>query len=387
MNTEYRPGLEGVVAAVTSISDIEPEQGNLTYRGYDIYDLAKRSAFEEVVFLLLYGRLPDAKELGSFSNELVKNRDIPKELTEMFRRMPSKAHPMDLLRTAVSYVGAVDPEAHDHTREAVFRKAVRTISKLPTVIATSYRVSQRQKPINPMRQLTHAQNFLYMLSGYGPDEDANKALDTVLVLYAEHDSDVSTFTSRVAASSLTDYCSAITAAIGSLKGRLHGTANELAMRMLQSIKKADHAEEWVKDALNRKQRIMGFGHRVYKHGDARARIMKSLSRELAEKIGDMKWHNLCEKIEEVVFAEKGLRHNLDFYAGPILNMLGIPNELCTPIFAMGRIAGWSAHVIEQFDNNRLIRPRFEYQGQKKLEYLPVEKRTSSAAEKPAFSAA
>ncbi len=374
MSVLYSPGLEGVVAAITGISDIEPEQGDLAYRGYDIYALVEESTYEEVAFLLLYGRLPDAEELEKFSDDLSKNRDIPRELIELFRHVPARAHSMDVLRTAIAFLGTVDPEANDHSREALFRKAVRTIAKIPTAIAARHRIAQRQEPVAPMRQLMHAQNFLYMLSGYGPDEDAVNALDAVLILYAEHESDVSSFTARVAASSITDYHSAVTAAIGSLKGRLHGGANEQAMRMLQDIKEVDRVEEWIKNALARKQRIMGFGHRVYKHGDARARIMKNLSRTLAEKMGDMSWHHLCEKIEEIMLREKDLRHNLDFYTGPILNMLGISIELCTPIFAAGRIAGWSAHIIEQLDNNRLIRPRFEYRGPKNLEYLPIEAR-------------
>ncbi len=374
MATLYSPGLEDIVAAITSISDIEPENGSLAYRGYDIYELVENSTYEEVAYLLLHGRLPNAEELEDFCNTLSKNREIPRDLIDLYRHLPPKAHSMDVLRTAVAFLGTVDPEADNQTGEAILRKAIRAIAKLPTAIAARYRISQRQEPVSPMRQLSHAQNFLYMLSGYGPDKDAVTALDSVFILYAEHESDVSSFTARVAASSFTDYHSAITAAIGSLKGRLHGGANEQAMKMLLDIKEVDRAEEWIRDALSRKERIMGFGHRVYKHGDARAHIMKSLSRQLAEQTGDMGWHNLCEKIEDIMQREKGLHHNLDFYAGPILHMLGIPIEICTPIFATGRIAGWSAHIIEQLSNNRLIRPRFEYQGPKHLQYIPIEGR-------------
>lgn len=383
MATLYSPGLEDVVAAITSISDIEPEEGSLAYRGYDIYELVENSTYEEVAFLLLLGRLPNAEELEDFCNTLSKNREIPKDLIDLYRHLPPKANPMDVLRTAVAFLGTVDPEADNQSREAILRKAIRTIAKIPTAVAARYRISQRQEPVSPMRQLSHAQNLLYMLSGYGPDEDAVSALDSVLILYAEHESDVSSFTARVAASSFTDYHSAITAAIGSLKGRLHGGANEQAMKMLLEIKEVDRAEEWIRDALSRKERIMGFGHRVYKHGDARAHIMKRLSRQLAEQTGDMSWHNLCEKIEEVMKREKGLHHNLDFYAGPILHMLGIPIDLCTPIFAAGRIAGWSAHIIEQLSNNRLIRPRFEYQGPRHLQYMPIEGRNGNGKLKAA----
>lgn len=374
MGVVYSPGLDEVVAATTGISEINPDTGSLAYRGYDIYALVEQSTYEEVTYLLLYGKLPDAVELERFQEELAKNREIPPELIQLFKHIPPTAHSMDVLRTAVAFLGTVDPEANDHTKEAVMRKAVRTIAKLPTAIAMSYRIAQHHEPIRPMHQLSHAQNFLYMLSGYGPDEDAVTALDTVLILYAEHESDVSSFTARVAASSFTDYHSATTAAIGSLKGRLHGGANEKAMEMLRTIGEADKAEEWIKDALAKKERIMGFGHRVYKEVDARARIMKSLSKELAGRLGDMRWHNLCEKIEGIMRKEKKLQHNIDFYAGPILHMLGVPTELCTTIFATGRIAGWSAHIIEQLANNRLIRPRFEYRGPKNLPYEPLERR-------------
>jgi citrate synthase len=373
MGALFSPGLEGVVTAVTSISNIDP-QGGLAYRGYDIRALAKRSTYEEVAFLLLYGRLPHVDEFERFFSVLANNRELPNDLLDVLRRLPPKAHPMDVLRTAVALLGTVDPEARDHSRDAVFRKTIRTIAKLPTIIASSCRISQRLEPIQPMRQLTHAQNLLYMLSGYGPDEDAVNVLDRVLILYAEHQADVSSFTARVAASSFTDYHSALLAAIGSLKGRLDGGASEQVLGMLRNIKEADKVEDWIKDALKRRQRIMGFGDRVYKQGDTRAQIMKNLSRDLAEKIGDTSLHSLCEKIEEVVFREKGLHHNLNFYAGPILTMLGVPADLCTPIFAAGRIAGWSAHIIEQFDNNRLARPRFAYQGPEDLTYQPLEAR-------------
>ena len=374
MRVLYYPDCE-YRTSVTSISDIRPKNGNIAYRGYDIQVLSEQSTYEEVAYLLLFGTLPDAGELGELSSDLANNRELPAELVEMLKHMPLKAHPMDILRTAVAYIGAVDPEANDQSTEALMKKAVRTIAKLPTAIAASYRISQRQEPIRPVRRFTHAQNFLYMFSGYSPDEDAVNALDVVLILYAEHESDVSSFTARVAASSFTDYHSAITAAIGSLKGKLHGGANEQSMRMLAEIREANRAEQWIKSALAGKERIVGF---CQKYGDTRARIMKKLSRRLAEKTGDMRWHDLCEKIEEIMLKEKGYHHNPYFYTGPILHMLGVPIELSTPIFAAGRIAGWSAHVIEQIENNRLIRPRFEYQGPKNLSYLPLTSRKGKA---------
>jgi len=370
----YSPGLERVVAARTSISNIKPMQGDVAYRGYDIRALAKRSTYEEVAFLLLHGRLPRVDEFERFSSILANSRQLPNDLLDVLRRLPPRAHLMDVLSAAVAFLGTVDPDVRDHSREAVFRKTIRTIAKIPTIIASSWRISQRLEAIHPIRHLTHAQNFLYMLSGYSPDEDAVNALDRVLILYAEHEADVSRFTARVAASSFTDYHSALLAAIGSLKGLLHGGTSEHVMRMLQDISEIGKTEEWVRDALQRRQRIMGFGDRVCKQGDARARIMKNLSRDLANKIGDSSLHLLCEKIEQIVFKEKGLHHNLNFYAAPILTMLSIPMDLCTPIFAASRIAGWSAHIIEQLDNNMLVRPRFAYRGPENLAYQPFESR-------------
>jgi len=367
-------GLEGIVAAIKSMSNIRPTQGDVAYRGYDIRTLVKRSTYEEVAFLLLHGRLPRIDEFERFFSVLADDRELPNDLLDIFRRIPPKAHPMDVLSIAVAFLGTVDPEVRDHSREAAFRKTIKTIAKLPSIIASSWRISQRLEPINPMRHLTHAQNLLYMLSGYEPDEDAVDALDRMLILYADYEADVSSFTARVAASSFTDYHSALLASIGSLKGRLHGGASEQVMRMLQNINEVCKAEEWVKDALQKRQMIMGFGDRVCKQSDAQAQIMKNLSRDLAHKIGDTNLHLLCEKIEEIMFREKGLHHNLNFYAGPILTMLSIPTDLCTPIFAAGRIAGWSAHIVEQFENNKLVRPRFAYQGPEDLIYQPFEER-------------
>jgi citrate synthase len=367
-------GSEGVVSAITSVCNINPTQDDMANRGYDLRALAKRSTYEEVAFLLLYGRLPRFDEFESFFSVLADSRELPNDLLDIFKRLPHKVHPMDVLSTAIAFLGTVDPEARDHSREAVFRKTIRTIAKLPTIIASSWRISQRLDPIHPLRHLTHTQNLLYMLSGYGPDEEAVNALDRLLILYSEHEADISSFTARVAASSFTDYHSALIAAIGSLKGRLHGGAGEQVLRMLRNINEVCKAEEWVKDALQKGQRIMGFGDRVCKQGDARAQIMKNLSRDLANKIGDASLYVLCEKIEEIVFREKGLHHDLNFYAGPILMMLSIPEDLCMPIFAAGRIAGWSAHIIEQFDNNKLVRPRFAYKGPKDLIDQPLEVR-------------
>jgi len=361
MGVLYSPGLDGIIDAITGIGDREPTEGGLAYRGYDIHKLVEQSSYEEVAFLLLYGRLPDTEEFERFCNELSKHRELPGGLTNALRSAAYGARPLDMLSTAIAFLGTADPEAQDLSREALLRKSIMTIAKLPTAIAASYRLTQGDEPINPMRQLTHTQNFLYMLSGYGPDEVAVSALDRMLILYAEHESDVSGFTARMKASSSADYYSAATASMGSLKGRLFGGADEHVMQKLLSIGAFDRAEEWVVDTLKKRRRIMGFGHSVYRHGDDRARIMKNISRELADKLGDPRWHLLCERIEELMLREKQMRHELAFYAGPILNILGIPAELGTAILAAGRIAGWSAHIIDQINNNRMI-PRFEYQG-------------------------
>jgi citrate synthase len=374
METVYQPGLEGVVAAVTSISDIEPKDGNLVYRGYDIHELAQHSSFEEVVFLLLVGRLPAPEELKHFSAELTANRELPKGLISLFHNLPRGTHPMDMLHAAVAFLGAADPEARDLTSDASFRKAIRTISKLPTAIAMSWRMLHGQHPISPMRRLSHTQNFLYMLSGYCPDEDGVAALDRMFILYAEHESDVSSFTARVAASSFTDYPSAIAAAVGSLKGRLHGGESEQAMLQLERARQAGGIEAWLSEAIRNRQRIAGFAHPLYEEGDACAKIMKQVSSELGEKTGDLSWHSICEHLEDYMLRETGLRPIIDFYAGPILAVLGMPPDLGTPIFAAGRIAGWSAHVIEQLDNNRIMRPRFEYRGPRNLSYAPLSTR-------------
>lgn len=372
MEALFSPESEGVIAAVTSISSMD-QQGGLAYRGYDIRALAKRSTYEEVAFLLLYGRLPYADEFERFFSVLANNRELTSDLEAVLRNLPPKVDPLDVLRTAVAFLGTADPEARDHSRDAVFRKTIRTIAKLPTIIAMSWRISQRLELIHPMRQFTHAQNFLYMLSGYCPDEDAVTVLDRVLILHAEHQADVSCFPTRGAASSFIDYYSALLAVIDSLKGTLGNGASEI-LRMLRNIKEADKVEDWIKDALRRKRCITGFGDGGCKQGDTRAQIMKNLSRDLAENIGDTSLYSLCEKIEKVVSREKSLHYNLNFYACPILIMLRVPADLCIPIFAAGRVAGWSAHIIEQFDNKRLSGPRFAYQGPENLTYRPLEAR-------------
>lgn len=364
MDALSRPGLEGVVASATTICEIEPLNGKLAYRGYDIDVLAGQATFAEVAYLLLYEKLPDAEELKRFSDELTVHKALPGRLIEVLKRLPPGAHPMDVLQMASAYLGTMDQNAEDRSCEAALRKAIRTIAVLPTVVATSYRLSRLQEPISPLSRLGHVENFLYMLSGYGPDEDAVRALDAVLVLCAEHGSDASGFTARAVASSCTDYHSAITAAIGSFKGRLHGGAMEEAARMVEALPASGSVEEQVRRELAGKERITGFGHPIYRNGDPRARIAKQLSSNLAKKIGETGWHNRCEQIEQCIFAQTGLHPNVHFYAGSVLRMLGVPTGLFTPLFAVGRVAGWSTHIIEQLRENRMIRPQVNIKGGK-----------------------
>jgi len=370
----YSPGLEGIVAGKTSISVINEAASSLTYRGYDIRALAVKSTYEETAYLLLYGCLPTASQLAEFDGFLRKNRAVPGEVVDLYKNIPSRSHSMDILRTGVSILGLYDPEAKDDSHDANLRKAARIIAKMPALVALGYRLPHRLKPVEPMEELTHAENFLHMLKDGPPDGPKGRIFDSSLIVYAEHEFNASSFSARVTASTLSDIHSAITSAVGTLKGSLHGGANEAVMKMLIEIDKPEKAEGWVMDALSKKERIMGFGHRVYKHGDSRSPILREASREICEFEGYCHWHDISTKVEAVVKREKGLLANVDFYTAPIYYLLGLPIETFTPIFAMARSAGWCAHVIEQLDDNRLIRPASEYTGKMGLEYVPVETR-------------
>ncbi len=368
---EYSPGLEGVIAGETDICEIDQERASLTYRGYDIKDLAVKSTYEEVVYLLLHGELPTKPRLEEFDALLKKDREVPSVVVDVFRKIPEEAHSMDVLRTGVSILGAFDPEVEDGSHEANIRKAVRIVSKMPTLVAYASRLARGLEPVDPREDFGLAENFLYMLHGEAHDPPGPGIFDKTLIVYAEHEFNASSFSARVTSSTLSDLHSAITSAVGTLKGPLHGGANAAVMHMLQEIKEPDQVEPWIKEALENKRRIMGFGHRVYKHGDSRAPILRQASRELCEAVGFCKWHELALMVEETVKREKGLLPNVDFYTASIYHVLGIPIPVFTPIFAMARSAGWCAHVIEQLDNNRLIRPRSIYKGNKGLKYLPM----------------
>jgi citrate synthase len=370
----YSPGLEGIVAGMTTISEVDPHRQKLAYRGYDIEDLANHATFEEVAYLLLMGELPNASQLEEFKSEVAANRALPDELVSVLRLASKPAHPMDVLRTAVSFLGESDPEVNDNSHDANLRKAKRLLGQISSIVAAAHHLKHGCEPVAPRADLGFAANLLYMILGKPQDEFNVKVLDVSLILYAEHSFNASTFTARVIASTLSDMHSAIVGAIGALKGALHGGANERAMETLLRIGDPAKAEQWVMDALARKERLMGFGHRVYRWGDSRVPTMTRLAQELSERVGNTKWHGMATTMRAVMEREKNMHPNVDFPCGYTYYLLGLPIELYTPIFSASRIAGWAAHVIEQHDNNRLIRPDCIYEGHRGREWTPIEER-------------
>ena len=367
-------GLADVVAAQTSVSDIDGKLGRLFYVGYDIHDLARYSSFEETVYLLHNGSLPTRDQLEELSERLIKERELDQFLEGLMPTLAEVSSPMSMLRTSVSAASAYDPDGWDQSAEANERKAMRLIARFPTMIAAFHRLRTGADVVPPNPALPHAANFLYMLSGEEPEEEAARAFDVCLVLHADHTMNASTFVARVVASTLADMHSAVTAAICALKGPLHGGANEAVMRMLEEIGDPDEVAAYIKAKLGRKEKIMGFGHRVYKTEDPRATHLRRLARELGERAGDTRWFELSERIEKVVNEEKGLYPNVDFYAASVYRSLGIATDLFTTVFAASRVAGWTAHVREQLADNRLIRPESEYIGPVNQTYAPVEER-------------
>ncbi len=367
-------GLADVVAAQTAVSDIDGKLGRLFYVGYDIHDLAERATFEEVVFLLHNKRLPNREELEDLSERLVSERELDQFLQGLMPTLAEVSSPMSMLRTSVSAASAYDPDGWDQSPEANERKAMRLVARFPTLVATYHRLRSGADAIPPNPKLPHAANFLAMLLGEEPDEEAARAFDICLILHADHTMNASTFVARVVASTLADIHSSITAAIAALKGPLHGGANEAVMKMLEEIGDVENVESHIKDRLGRKQKIMGFGHRVYKTEDPRATHLRRLSRELGERIGDTRWFEISERIEKVVMEEKGLYPNVDFYAASAYRALGIPTDLFTPVFAASRVSGWTAHVREQYADNRLIRPESDYIGPQNQTYVGIEER-------------
>jgi citrate synthase len=368
-------GLQDVVAADSAICYIDGEKGILSYRGIDIHDLAQKSSFEEVCFLLWDGRLPQKAELQETRAGIAQGRAIPRELLNHLATLARTATPMDALRTAVSALADSDPDVKDMSPEANRRKAARLTGQLATIVAAFHRLRKGEPvvPSDPGR--THADDFLRMVSGQTARSAAVEALDTALVLHADHEFNASTFAARVTAATLSDMHAAITSAIATLKGPLHGGANEAVMKMLLEIGSLDGVDEAIHARLSRKEKIMGFGHRVYRTEDPRATHLRAMSKEVAEASGETRWYDMSRRIEQIVNEEKKLNANVDFYSASLYHVLGIPAELFTPIFAVSRVAGWTAHVLEQHAHNRLIRPRADYTGPPyPQKYVPMDKR-------------
>jgi citrate synthase len=369
-------GLEGVVATTSSICYIDGEQGVLAYRGYDIHDLADHSTFEEVCYLLWFGRLPKSDELRSLKQRMAEERKLDASINHLLQLAPKHALPMDILRTLVSALSFYDPEYNRNDHDANVNKAIRLTSQLAMIVANYDRIRKGKPVVEADRSLSHAANFLLMLNGAAPSKTAERALDIALILHADHELNASTFAARVTAATLSDMHSAVTSAIGTLKGSLHGGANEAVFKILKEID-ANGAEpvEYVKGLLAQKKKIPGFGHRVYHTEDPRATHLRQMSRDLGHSSGDPKWFEYSQKIEDFVRADKKLNANVDFYSASTYHTLGIEVDLFTPIFAVSRVGGWTAHVIEQLDDNRLIRPRADYMGPVyPQKYVAVEKR-------------
>jgi citrate synthase len=355
-------GLEGVVAAETKLCDLDGANGRLAYGGYNIDDLARKATFEEVCYLLWHGDLPGPAQLDKITTELIAAREIPRSLIDGFALMPKDTDPMRVLQAAVAILGMHDPEATDNSHAANLRKAVRLTSQMATAICAHHRVRQGQAPVPPAPDLGHAANFLYMLTGTRPSAVTAKAFDACLTLYAEHEMNASTTTTRVIASTQSDMHSAVAGGVGALKGTLHGGAGEAVMHTLMEIGEVANVDGFAERALAERRRLMGFGHRVYRAGDPRAAILKGMAEEACRQSGQFKWFEMAVKLHDRIGKAKGLIPNVDFYSAPLFYSLGIPVDLFTPVIAAGRVAGWTANIIEQHDDNRLIRPRADYVG-------------------------
>jgi len=368
---EYSPGLEGVIGGETAISTITE---GLRYRGYPVTELAELTTFDEVAYLLLHGDLPKKKELADFQKRVSAARTLPQPLHDLLQALPPACNTMDVLRSAVSILALFDPEPEDSSPAANLRKSERLLGQIPVAVAEQYRLSKGLTPVPPRADLGHAANFLYMLHGKEPSALHSRAFDVSLILYAEHEFNASTFTARVVVSTEADLHAGVVAAIGALKGRLHGGANEKVMEMLQKTGGPDTAEQWIRAALARKEKIMGFGHRVYKAGDVRAKVLREYAHKAAEAAGETKWETTAQIIERVLEQEKHLFPNLDWPAGRLYHALGLEIPLYTPFFVSSRITGWCAHIMEQLGHNRLIRPRSRYTGPDVRRVLPLAER-------------
>ena len=376
-DAKSKAGLEDVVAASSAICYLDGDRGVLAYYGYDIHDLARGASFEEVCYLLWHGRLPNRAELGDLQSQLAAARPVSESVLRLMKQLPP-SDGMDMLRTLTSALGQYDPEAGDNSQPANYRKAVRLTAQMASLVATYGRMQAGGGPIQPDPALGHAANFLYMLTGQRPDALSTRAFDIALVLHADHELNASTFAARVAAATLTDLYSAVVGAIGTLKGPLHGGANADVMRLLIEIGQdapGERVDEAVRAKLAKKIKIPGFGHRVYHTEDPRATHLRRMSKELGERAGNTRWYEMSQRIEALVKAEKKLNPNVDFYSASTYYTLGIPIDLFTPIFAVSRVSGWTAHCLEQYANNRLIRPRTDYIGPAyPQQVLPVDQR-------------
>ena len=364
MSDDIKKGLLGIVVDETEVSKVMPEINSLTYRGYAAQDLCAACKFEEVAYLILNKDLPNSIQLKKFEIEEKDNRELSKNLYEIIKNMPKKSHPMDVARTAVSVMGLEDKETPNSSLEANMRKALRIFAKTPTALAAFYRVRSGKKIIKPKKTLSFAENFFYMCFGKVPQKEIVKAFDVSLILYAEHSFNVSTFTARTITSSLSDIHGAITGAIASLKGPLHGGANEEVMHMMNKIKKPENALKWIKNALKNKDVVMGFGHRVYKSGDSRVPTMRKYFGKVAKIKKDKKFEKIYDIVEKVMIKEKKIHPNVDYPTGPTYHLMGFDTDFFTPIFVISRITGWSAHIMEQHAANKLIRPLAKYKGSK-----------------------
>jgi citrate synthase len=362
MATTYSPGLEGVTAGISAISEVNADRNELIYRGYNIHDLVKHVCFDQVAHLLIYGDLPNAAELAEFMKLVGANRAVPDSLYDLYRMFPHDAHPMDALKAAVAFLGMFDPDRDNGSHAANVNKAVRLYAQIPNLVVNGYRIMHGQAPIQPEPDLDHTGSFFRMLTGNTRTDYFAEAIDATQILYAEHGFNASTFSARVTVSTLSDLHSGVVSAIGTLKGPLHGGANEAAMAMLLEIGEPARAVDWVREALAEKKKIMGFGHREYKHGDERAKIVKQYCIGLSQRISNTRWVEISQIVEDEMMKAKGLYPNLDFPVAGLYYMMDIPVDLYTPIFVMSRITGWCAHIIEQLDNNRIIRPHNEYNG-------------------------
>ncbi|HLR16091.1 MAG TPA: citrate synthase [Bacillota bacterium] len=368
-----KKGLEGIVAAQSAISSIIDDQ--LTYVGYKIDDLAENTSFEEVIYLLWNLKLPTQTELDAFKEEIVTHMEVPEGVINHLRSYDvSKVHPMAALRTAVSLLAIYDEEADVMEKEANQRKAIRLQAQMSTIVAAFARIRKGLEPVKPKKDLGYAANFLYMLNDKEPEAIEVEAIDKALVLHADHELNASTFAARVCVATLSDLYSGVTSAIATLKGPLHGGANEQVMKMLTEIGEEENAIPYIKNKLENKELVMGMGHRVYKDGDPRAKHLKKMSEELTKLTGQPKYYNMSVDIEDFIKKEKGLPANVDFYSASVYHSLGIDHDLFTPIFAVSRVSGWIAHIMEQYDNNRLIRPRAEYIGPEMQEFVPIKDR-------------